>query len=77
VQFTLRLPDASHPEANAELLNDSGGKIVTLENLPAQTVGGSRVVVVTLASEYLKLGNYSLRITDGGLVYPFQIRGGL
>jgi hypothetical protein len=58
------------------MLNDSGPLIATMHPTAPQRVGTDNIVVVLLAGEYLKKGNYFLRVTQPPsikLLYSFKI----
>ncbi|HEY5028528.1 MAG TPA: hypothetical protein VIK39_08985 [Candidatus Angelobacter sp.] len=62
VQFSLPAPADLRGEVLADLLNDNNQVITTLSGIYRQQIGDKQVLIVTLSRDYLRNGNYFLRI---------------
>jgi hypothetical protein len=62
VQFSLPAPADLRGEALVDLLNDNNQVITTLAGIYRQQIGDKQVLIVTLPQDYLRSGNYFLRI---------------
>lgn len=76
VQFELKVPQSLQGDTIVALLDDSGQLITTVRATQPQKLGADNIVVAVLAEEFLKKGNYFLRLTQPPatkLLYSFQI----
>jgi len=81
VQFALPVPKTVQGNLLVELLNDSGAVITSMHHIERQLLGGQTVAIVPIPTEYMKTGNYFLRVTSEEsptikFRYPFQVNSG-